>query len=349
MSIRPRRLRSCLVKEELFTLTGNALSARILHQMLYWTERVKDVDDLLTEEMERSRMTGGTPVDFPLAKGWIYKKADELKIEVLADESEATVRRRLQELVKAGWLHERHNPEHRWDKTLQYRLNFIQLVKDLHKIGYRLDGYTYSDELMNLHDDSPNLHGEDSTAHHAGAIPEITTDITTKTTTKISPASRGGKKKASSSPDTVTAKPKAGSKKEPTEEGRAASAIVARYAELLGYPIAHPGKEASVARKMVQQGYTTEDMEGCYRTMISQPFWQKQGITLYNVLGKLGAWKAQQSKSTPSRPVGIRTPEERAAKIKRLIELNPTVDPAHIEEMIPQVSILTPTSHKENP
>lgn len=317
MANRPRRLKSCLVKEELFVLTGNALSARILHQMLYWTERIKDVDGLLEEEMERSRMMGGTVIDLPLANGWIYKKADELKREVLADESEATVRRRLQEIVKAGWLHERNNPDYRWDKTLQYRLNFIQLVKDLHQLGYRLDGYTYSDDLLNLHDDSTYLHDEDSTAHHAGAIPDITTETSTETTTKTpSPASRGGdKNKASSS--TVKA-----SRKEPTEEGRAAKAILARYAELLEHPIAHPGKEAGAATRIVKQGYTVEEMEGCYKAMKSEGFWAKKTISLTHIHERLGTWKKQSGGAAPRLRL---TEEERQEQLRQIREMNPEV------------------------
>lgn len=315
---RPRRLRVALVKEELFVLTGNALSARILHQMLYWTERIKDVDALIKEEMERSRTAGSTPVDFPLSNGWIYKKADELKEEVLADESEATVRRRLQELVKAGWLHERTNPEHRWDKTLQYRLNFIKLVKDLHQIGYRLDGYTYSDELTNLQDESPNLHHADSTAHHAGAIPNTTTKTTTDTTSKT-PAPQVGKKSKS----VVPVKEKAvarSEKKEPTEEGRAAHAIVKRYADLTQDPLPNRGREVGTALAIVKLGYTADDVEGCYTWLMRQPFWQGQGVRLHNIRDRLSNWKkAMSANQTPAPP----TDEEEQDYLERLAALNP--------------------------
>lgn len=164
----PRKLRVSVVREEFYALTKNALSARIIDQFLYWSERVRDYDKFLQEEKTRASADGRI-VDATPTNGWIYKKVSDLKAEVMADESEATVRRRLQELVAKGVLHERTNPNHYWDKTLQYRVDILALMKMLKEIGYELQGWTLNDEI-----ESSNLHGEDSETHGEGAIPEIT-------------------------------------------------------------------------------------------------------------------------------------------------------------------------------
>lgn len=51
----PRKLKRAVVKEELVALTGKPNYAMVLNQFIYWSERVKDADTFLKEEMTRVR------------------------------------------------------------------------------------------------------------------------------------------------------------------------------------------------------------------------------------------------------------------------------------------------------
>jgi hypothetical protein len=128
-------LKRAVIKEELVALTGDALSALILNQLLYWSERVRDFDAFIEEEKRR----GGDP-NIELTNGWIYKSAAELGEEIMMGVSEATIRRRLDDLVAAGYLDKRESP-HKWDRTSQYRPNIYNIQRDLADRGYVLDGY----------------------------------------------------------------------------------------------------------------------------------------------------------------------------------------------------------------
>jgi DNA-binding MarR family transcriptional regulator len=201
-----RKLKRAVIKEELVALTGDWLSALILNQFLYWGERVKDFDQFILEERERDPET-----KIELTHGWIYKTGKDLNDELMIDVAETTTRRRIQKLVEQGWIDERHNPERKWDRTLQYRPNIRRIQADLQKLGYTLDRYPllsdaasilhgaecilhHAESILhgaesnlhsaesNLHGAESNLHGAESILHHAGAIPEITTEITAETT-----------------------------------------------------------------------------------------------------------------------------------------------------------------------
>jgi hypothetical protein len=140
MSGRP--LRRVVIKEELVALTGDAIRAILLNQLLYWQARVRDYDRFLLEELKRrSHGESENPNETTLSNGWIYKSAEELGEEVMLGLSKQSILRRLEELVAAGWLHRRRNPKHAWDRTLQYRCDLQRIHADLLAIGYHLDGW----------------------------------------------------------------------------------------------------------------------------------------------------------------------------------------------------------------
>ena len=198
-----KKLKRVVIKEELVALTGDFKKAIILNQMLYWSERVKDHDQLLEEELERIRkfnQTGEEPsIDNLKSKGWIYKTAKELGAETMIGLSDVTIRRALKDLIKEGFLSERNNPEYKWDKTKQFRVNLLVIQKELLKLGYSLEGYSLgmaiNHNLQNegsiLNDEGSILQNEGSsetfegsseknegsTKTFEGAIPEITTKI----------------------------------------------------------------------------------------------------------------------------------------------------------------------------
>ena len=198
-----KKLKRVVIKEELVALTGDFKKAIILNQMLYWSERVKDHDQLLEEELERIRkfnQTGEEPsIDNLKSKGWIYKTAKELGAETMIGLSDVTIRRALKDLIKEGFLSERNNPEYKWDKTKQFRVNLLVIQKELLKLGYSLEGYSLgmaiNHNLQNegsiLNDEGSILQNEGSSETFEGsseknegssetfegAIPEITTKI----------------------------------------------------------------------------------------------------------------------------------------------------------------------------
>jgi DNA-binding MarR family transcriptional regulator len=119
-------------------------------------------------------------LNIDLTFGWIYKTAEELIEELMLNISAVTARRHLTKLVKAGYIDQRHNPKHKWDRTLQYRPNILTIQKDLEAMGYALDGYPLlmKNATFNLKVGSNNL--KDRTSKNEGAIPETTTETTTK-------------------------------------------------------------------------------------------------------------------------------------------------------------------------
>lgn len=189
MNIQPKRLKRVVIKEELVALTGDYIKAVILNQFIYWSERIQDADKLIEEESERMKQNG-QELNMKKQYGWIYKKAEELSEELMLGVSIPTIRRNIKYLVEKGWLHERRNPEYPWDKTLQYRVDFIQIMIDLDKLGYALEGYEKIEKvpsLSNLNFENSRLQNENSEFQNESskfqnetAIPEITSEITSE-------------------------------------------------------------------------------------------------------------------------------------------------------------------------
>ncbi|OJW46987.1 MAG: hypothetical protein BGO67_09835 [Alphaproteobacteria bacterium 41-28] len=130
-------LKVAVVREELVELTNDPLIAIVLNQLLYWTQRVNDFDLLLEEERRVQPDCNVLP-----SHGWIYKTAEELNGETMLRVTRPTMRKYLRYLVEQGWLDERSNPDDKWNKTTQYRVNLRKLQKDLLALGYALPGYS---------------------------------------------------------------------------------------------------------------------------------------------------------------------------------------------------------------
>jgi len=141
----PVKLKRAILKEELLAITGDPISAIVLNQFLYWSERVKDFDSYIAEENERRKFANKEP--FPLTHGWIYKSAQELSEEIMIA-SRASVQRAIKKLIDLGYIEERENPEYPWDRTKQYRVNLNKIIQDLAAKGFTLQGYRYLDRLQ---------------------------------------------------------------------------------------------------------------------------------------------------------------------------------------------------------
>lgn len=237
-NMKMRKLKRAVIKEELVELTGDFKEAIVLNQLIYWSERVKDSDQFLVEEIERKRKYADGSVESKedieenLKNGWIYKTADEMVDEVMLTVSSRTIDRIFVSLVEKEYISRRRNPKYKWDKTWQYRVNLNKIQIELNKLNYTLEGYS----LINFNGDDDNegsneesendgnnlgetpekpdndgvvepkrqndvssrqndvssrqgdvssRQGDESSRQGVGAIPEITTEITPKTTTEI--------------------------------------------------------------------------------------------------------------------------------------------------------------------
>lgn len=178
------KLRRAVIKEELVKLTKDAIKALILNQFLYWTERVKDIDRYIEEEIERAKETGET-VKINKTNGWIYKSSEELAEELMNIQSPRTIRRKLSELVEQGYIEQRQNPNNSWDKTPQYRVNLQKVINDLEALGYALEGYPLLSKIQSTgqndqsigHSDQSTGQNDQSSGQNDQAIPKIITKI----------------------------------------------------------------------------------------------------------------------------------------------------------------------------
>ena len=190
MSI-PNELKRVVIKEELLRLTGDMFRAIILNQFIYWSQRVRDVDRFISEEQKRMEQEA-SELNIKPTNGWIYKTADELLEETMLGISRQSVNRYVSTLVEQGYLMCRNNPDHKWDRTKQYRVDFVKVRHDLAVLGYTLDGYamlsvsnaslTESIGELNLSEGTPNLSEgalteSDRMVRNERAIPEITTEL----------------------------------------------------------------------------------------------------------------------------------------------------------------------------
>lgn len=168
------KLKRVYIKEEIFALTQDTFEAIILGQLIYWQERVRDFDDFIEEEKER-RLNDGSNLDLEPQNGWIYKSCKDLIYDCMLTISTTSMRRYLQKLIDKGFIQERKNSEHKWDKILQYRVNLDFVITEIKKLGYDgLSGYKLSCN-QNV---SSNIQIERSSFQNELAIPEsINRDI----------------------------------------------------------------------------------------------------------------------------------------------------------------------------
>ena len=193
----PQKIKKAVIREDLVALTGNHISALILNQFLYWTDRVNDFDLFVKEELERDPES-----KIQLFSGWIYKKAEELSNELMIGATVPTIRKYIKQLVEKGYLHERNNPGDRWNKVLEYRVDIIKIQSDLFELGYPLEGYRLTKTLFNriknilLRDKNILLRDKENLLRSENILieyndTEITTEITTEKETSPTAAQNG--------------------------------------------------------------------------------------------------------------------------------------------------------------
>lgn len=176
MSNTVNKIKKAVLREDLLAITGDFRKAIILNQFIYWSERVSDADKFIEKENEIAKNNGEEERE--LFYGWIYKTADELAEEIMLGLSASQVRRYVRDLVDMGFISKRNNPKYKWDRTLQYRVNLVNIAKALKEKGYPLSEYKIElpDGLSNVHGCTINeAHMENQSAPDAYAIPETTT------------------------------------------------------------------------------------------------------------------------------------------------------------------------------
>jgi hypothetical protein len=170
------KIKKAVLREDLLAITGDFRKAIILKQFIYWSERVSDADKFIEKENEIAKNNGEEERE--LFYGWIYKTADELAEEIMLGLSASQVRRYVRDLVDMGFISKRNNPKYKWDRTLQYRVNLVNIAKALKEKGYPLSEYKIElpDDLSNVHGCAINEpHMENQSVPDAYAIPETTT------------------------------------------------------------------------------------------------------------------------------------------------------------------------------
>lgn len=133
------KIKKAVIREDLLSIAKDYRKAILLNQFIYWSERVSDADKFIEKENEIAKNNG--EVERELFYGWIYKTAEELADEVMLGLSASQIRRYINDLVELGYLSKRNNPKYKWDRTLQYRVNLVNIAKDLKKNGFPLSDY----------------------------------------------------------------------------------------------------------------------------------------------------------------------------------------------------------------
>lgn len=194
-----KKIKKVVIREDLVAITGDYKKAVILGQFIYWADRVADADKFIQKENEIAAKNGEEGRE--LLYGWIYKTADELAEEVMLGLSVSQIRRYVSEIVEMGFVDRRKNPNYKWDRTWQYRVNLVNIAKALREKDYPLSDYRISlpeDDSLNAHKCVfDNKQAEDRTNSNDRAIPYITSDITNKNyDTEKEVCSFSGKKSA---------------------------------------------------------------------------------------------------------------------------------------------------------
>ena len=175
------KIKKAVIREDLLSITENYKEAIILNQFIYWSERVNDADKFIEAENKIARENGEQERE-PIY-GWIYKTAEELSDEIMLGLSASQTRKYIAKLVDYGYIQKRNNPKYKWDRTLQYKVNLVNIARALKANGYPLSDYKIdipeNNESSIAHQcamDAPQ--NENQIVSGNEAIPEITTETT---------------------------------------------------------------------------------------------------------------------------------------------------------------------------
>jgi len=72
--------------------------------------------------------------------------------------------------------------------------------------------------------------------------------------------------------------------------------IKAAFSSCVTYPINWAAGSGASAKWLAENGYTPDDVIGCFKAMAADPWWNDKVITLKSIEGKIGAWKQTATK-----------------------------------------------------
>ena len=142
----PEKLKRAVIKEEFVAITNNFVDAVILNQFLYWTERVKDLGELIEEEKKRessSNIEANIYNDDSFEHGWFYKSAKQLNEETMLGMGNSAINKHIKTLVDKGFVKRRRNEKYKWDRTWQYRVDINKVAIEVERAGYTMQGYKF--------------------------------------------------------------------------------------------------------------------------------------------------------------------------------------------------------------
>ncbi len=144
----PRKIKKSIIREDFLELTNDLTAAVILNQLLYWTDTFHHVDKILAE-FKAKQSEDEKPI--PLTQGWIYKSNTDLAQETMLQCSRETIRRGINLLLNKEFILSRANPDVKWDKTTQYKVDLLKVHQALQQKNYSgLEGYKFSAQLLSI-------------------------------------------------------------------------------------------------------------------------------------------------------------------------------------------------------
>ncbi len=92
---------------------------------------------------------------------------------------------------------------------------------------------------------------------------------------------------------------------EPSSESQSIKTtdIKAAFSSCVTYPINWAAGSGASAKWLAENGYTPDDVIGCYKAMATDPWWKDKEISLKNVANKIGAWK---QRATSRKVINVR-------------------------------------------
>ena len=111
---------------------------------------------------------------------------------------------------------------------------------------------------------------------------------------------------AAPSPRPRVRKPKAAAKP-PSDHQR----LMSGYADLLGYTLPNGAKEAAGAKRLLDAGYSVDDVLSVYAEMKGDTFWAKKHLSLHNVFQQIGA--ILNERQSRAKAAAVRNPVVSAA------------------------------------
>ena len=309
-------LKRVVIKQELLELTGNIYKAIILNQLIYWMQRREDFDQYV-DELASINPDEDAP-KLPKTFGWIYKASSQLASEIMVLK-EGKTQIHLKELVERGLVDAQVANENRWDQTKSYRPNIPAIQRELWKLGYHLDGTGIPQGVMDgLRSHSsreseciPSTGGNGyhrpdgiDTSRQMASKPstggvlstEITSEITTKTTSEDTRSSFAGPE--STPPETSTKDEKASHKE---FMDRWHNEFLDRFK--MKYRFAG-GADGAAVKKLMKHGFSVDEIVATARRAWKSDktlgkYLHQQSLTIKGFASEINAIRVQLSKSRP--------------------------------------------------